>query len=124
MSIYEFTMQNNAPYVDTDSYCRVRVKRIAITKCNLFFHYCDSKEISFDYFRDTKLRTKHIKAQVTSNYIVGIMFERQMNGVSLLFPSRIQGSFSNNGMRLLHHEMQVFCLWWAFNSPSGHFFPD
>ena len=32
---------------------RVRIKRIAIAKCNLFFHYRHAKEISFYYFRDT-----------------------------------------------------------------------
>ena len=26
-------------------YCRVRVERIAIVKCNLFFHYRNAKEI-------------------------------------------------------------------------------
>ena len=32
----------------------VQIKRIAITKCDLFFHYHNVKEISFYYFRDTK----------------------------------------------------------------------
>ena len=48
---------------------------IAIAKCNLFFHYCDSKEISFYYFRDTKL-VQDTKKHVNSIYIVGIMFFR------------------------------------------------
>ena len=34
---------------------RVRIKHILITKCNLFFQYCDAKEISFYDFRDTKV---------------------------------------------------------------------
>ena len=29
--------------------------------CAPFFHYCDAKEISFYFFRDTKLCTKHKK---------------------------------------------------------------
>ena len=40
------------------------------------FHYCDAKEISFYYFCDTKLCTKHEKTHVNSIYIVGIMFVR------------------------------------------------
>ena len=31
--------------------------------CNLFFYYCDAKEISFYYFRDTKLCAKHEKTR-------------------------------------------------------------
>ena len=34
----------------TNKKIRVRIKRIAIAKCVLFFHYCDSKEISFFFF--------------------------------------------------------------------------
>ena len=30
---------------------------IAIAKCDLFLYYCNAKEISFYYFRDTKLYT-------------------------------------------------------------------
>ena len=41
--------------------CRVRIKRIAIAKCDLFFHYRDAKETSFYYFRDTKICAKHEK---------------------------------------------------------------
>ena len=44
-----------------DNQDRVRIKRIVIAKCNLFFHYCDSKEILFYYFRDTKLCAKYKK---------------------------------------------------------------
>ena len=55
---------------------RVRIKRIEIAKCDLFFHYCNAKEISFYYFRDTKLCAKYGKTQVHSIYIVGFMFER------------------------------------------------
>ena len=40
---------------------RVQIKCIAITKCNLFFHYQDTKEISFYYFCDTNLCAKHEK---------------------------------------------------------------
>ena len=36
----------------------VRIKHIAIAKCYLFFHYHDATEISFYYFRDTKLCVK------------------------------------------------------------------
>ena len=35
--------------------CRVQIKCTAIANCNLFFHYRDAKEISFYYFRNTKL---------------------------------------------------------------------
>ena len=38
---------------------RVRIKHIAIAKCNPFFHYRDGKEISFYYFHDAKLCAKH-----------------------------------------------------------------
>ena len=40
---------------------RVQIKCIAIAKCDLFFHYRNAKEISFYYFRDTKLCAKHEK---------------------------------------------------------------
>ena len=40
---------------------RVRIKLISIAKCDLFFHYCDTKEISFYSFRYTKLCAKHEK---------------------------------------------------------------
>ena len=40
---------------------RVVHKRIVIVKCDLFFHYHDSKETIFYYFRDTKLCAKHKK---------------------------------------------------------------
>ena len=40
---------------------RVVHKHIAIMKCNLFFHYRDSKEILFYYFCSTKLCAKHKK---------------------------------------------------------------
>ena len=36
---------------------------IATAKCDLFFHYYDAKEISFCYFRDTKLCAKHEKTR-------------------------------------------------------------
>ena len=39
----------------------VRIKRIAIAKCDLFFDYSDTKEILFYYFCDTKLCAKHKK---------------------------------------------------------------
>ena len=32
-------------------YDRVRIKRIATGKCDLFFHYRDAKKMSFYYFR-------------------------------------------------------------------------
>ena len=54
----------------------VRIKRTAIAKYDLFFHYRDGKEISFYYFRDTKLCAKHEKTHVNSIYIVRIMFVR------------------------------------------------
>ena len=54
---------------------RIRIKRIAIVKCDLFFHYSDAKEISFYHFCDTKLRAKHEK-NMSSIYSVGIMFVR------------------------------------------------
>ena len=42
---------------------RVVNKRIAVVKCDLFFHYRDSKELLFYYFRDTKLGAKHKKTR-------------------------------------------------------------
>ena len=36
----------------------VRIKRSAVVKCDLFFHYLDAKEISFYCFCDTKLKTR------------------------------------------------------------------
>ena len=40
---------------------RVRIKGIAIAKCDLFFDYSDTKEILFYYFCDKKLCAKHKK---------------------------------------------------------------
>ena len=57
----------------TNKKIRVRIKRIAIAKCVLFFHYCDSKEIFFFFFRDTKLVLQTKKTHVNSIYIVGII---------------------------------------------------
>ena len=37
----------------------VQIKRIAIGKCDLFFHYRDTKEISFYSFRVRTLHAKH-----------------------------------------------------------------
>ena len=53
----------------------VQIKCITMAKCDLFFHCCDSKEISCYYFRDTKLCAKHRK-HVNFIDIVGIMFVR------------------------------------------------
>ena len=39
----------------------VQIKHIKIVKCDLFFHYCNAKEISFYYFCDTELCGKHQK---------------------------------------------------------------
>ena len=55
---------------------RVVNKRIAVVKCDLFFHYRDSKELLFYYFRDTKLGAKHKKKHVNFIYIVENMFVR------------------------------------------------
>ena len=30
----------------TTTHYRVRIKRVVIAKCDLFFHYCDAKQIS------------------------------------------------------------------------------
>ena len=38
---------------------KIRIKHIAIAKCDLFFHYRDAKEISFNYFCDKKLFARH-----------------------------------------------------------------
>ena len=45
------------------AYNRILIKCIAIgiVKCDLFFHYCDAKEISFNYFCDAKLCAKYKK---------------------------------------------------------------
>ena len=53
--------------------CRVRIKRIAIVKCDLFFHNPDTKEISFYNFFDENF-LQNMKKRVNSIYIVGIMF--------------------------------------------------
>ena len=45
--------------IDLNLQNRVQIKCIAIAKCDLFFHYCNAKEISFYYFCDTKLCTEH-----------------------------------------------------------------
>ena len=52
------------------------IKCIATEKYDLSFHYRDAKEISFYYFRDTKLSAKHEKTHVNSIYIVekGMVF--------------------------------------------------
>ena len=42
---------------------RVRIKRIAIAKCDLFFYYRDAKKISFLYFCDAKLCAKYEKTR-------------------------------------------------------------
>ena len=49
---------------------------IAMADHDLFFHHRDSKEMSFYYFRDTKLCKTQKKQNVNSIYIVGIMFVR------------------------------------------------
>ena len=55
---------------------RFRIKRIAIRKCILFFHYGDAKEIShFTTFTMQKLWA------IILMDINGIMFVRQINGV-------------------------------------------
>ena len=54
----------------------VRMKRIAIAICDLFFHYCEIKEISFCYSCDTKPCAKQEKIHVNSIFIIGIMFLR------------------------------------------------
>ena len=54
----------------------VRTKRIGIAKCDLFFRYHHAKEMSFYYFLDTKLCTKHEKTHVNSIHIIGIIFVR------------------------------------------------
>ena len=51
----------------------VAIKHIAILKCNVFFHYCDAREIS-------KILCK-TRTHMNSIYIAGIMFVRQMNGL-------------------------------------------
>ena len=51
-------------------------KHVAIAKCDLVFHYCNAKEISFYYCCNAKLYAKHKKTHVNSIYIVGIMFFR------------------------------------------------
>ena len=56
--------------------CRVWIKCITIVNCDLFFHYCNAKEISFYYFCDTKICAKHTKKGVNFIYIVGIKFVR------------------------------------------------
>ena len=38
---------------------KIRIKHIAISKCDLFFHYRDAKEISFYDFCDKKLCARH-----------------------------------------------------------------
>ena len=43
-----------------------------IVKCDLFFHYCDAKEISLYCFRDTRHHGKHGKIHMNSIYIAGI----------------------------------------------------
>ena len=83
---------------------RVWTKRIAIAKCDLFFHYRDSKEISFYYFRDNKVCAKHKKIREFHRLGDWMVF-------SSLLPSPILGFYSNNGTRLLHCKMQkVFHL--------------
>ena len=47
---------------------------LSVSQCDLFLHYRDSKEISFYYFRVTKLRAKHEKT--CEFHFVGIMFVR------------------------------------------------
>ena len=42
---------------------KVRIKRIVIAKCDVFFYYRDAKEILFCYFRDTKHCAKHEKTR-------------------------------------------------------------
>ena len=62
---------------------RVRIKRITIAKCNLFFDYRDTKEILLYYFCNTKLCAKHKKRHLNSIYTAGIMFIRQIDGVQV-----------------------------------------
>ena len=52
----------------------VLIEWIAIPKCNLIFHCCNAKEISFYYFCNTKLCVWHKKTHVNSIYTVVITF--------------------------------------------------
>ena len=61
---------------ERDALLRVRIKRIAIAKWDIFFYYCDAREIPLYYFGDTKLFAKREKAHVNSIYFVGIMSVR------------------------------------------------
>lgn len=67
--------KNNLNFI-SENQVKVRIKCIAIAKCDLFSHYRDAKVISFYYFRDTKLCAKHEKMYVDFMYVVGIMFLR------------------------------------------------
>ena len=55
-----------ASELESDLRDRFQIKRIGNVKCNLFFHYRDAKEISFFYFRDTRLCANHEKTHVNS----------------------------------------------------------
>ena len=59
------------------------MKPIVIAKCDLLLHHHDAKEISINYFLDTKLCTKHKKTHANPIYTVKIIFVRQTkrNGV-------------------------------------------
>ena len=53
----------------------VHIKCIAVAKCNLFFHYCNAKEILFYYFHYVKL-CKTQKTYADFVYTVEIIFVR------------------------------------------------
>ena len=79
---------------------RVQIKRFAIAKGDLFFHYGDEKEISFYYFRDTELCAKH---EISFHY-----FTPGLSDAIIL-------------VKLLFSKMLTLAKLWALRSPSFPF---
>ena len=104
---------------------KVWIKRIAIVKCDLFFHYRGAKEIPFYYFCDTKLCAKH-------TYVFFFFYSKI---ISLDSPVvRLTREFflycwdhvsKVNKWCLVdcfHHQFKVFHLRQTFNGYPCHFF--
>ena len=103
---------------------RVQIKHIMVVKRNLFFYYCDVKEISFYYFQNTKLCVKH-KKNTCEFYLFCWDHNCKLNEWCLIdcFHFKFRVSTQIMVHNLLYRKMQkVFHLQQAFNDALGHFF--
>ena len=78
---------------------------MAIAKYDLFFHYRDLKKSHFTIFAIQNF-VQNTEKHVTSIYIVGIMFVWLTKGVKVIVSIANLEFYLNNGMLLLHRQMQ------------------